>query len=195
MLSFLKEQWNLLLNLSLAIVVLLTKVVVPPNIDLNAAVGSVDKTALARFVVIIALLAALLPFSMLKQKKHAVFWWILALVFLLAGVTFYVSYIGFTERKTGYNEFSMKRQVIGDHLYRRVALSLDSIKAAEKLDTITADDIVGKLGAPTENYPPQEVTHNADKLVILFTVTILFAALFIACSIQAAYCYRTIKKT
>ncbi|TDX00203.1 hypothetical protein [Dinghuibacter silviterrae] len=186
--SFLKEKWNLLVSVSAMIVVLLTKVIVPPHIDLEATIGATDNMYLARIVVIAALLLTMYPFALFNQKKHGWFWWVGAVACLMAAVILYGAYIRFSDRTTGYLEEGKQREVVGNHLYPGVLKTLDSIKLAEHLDTVTNDDIVENLGAPKDNYPPSEIEHNSNRLVMLFALDILFVALFIVFCCQALFC-------
>ncbi len=186
--TFLKEQWNLIASFSVAIVVFLTKIVVPPNVSLYAAAGDINYTLLAQFVVTASILILLFPFGIFKTRKYGKLWWSASVVSLVIGTVFFISYINLTDRKTGYNRFAHTRKVIGDHILPLAKEGVDSIKAMEKLDTVTPEQIVSLLGEPEENYPIYEIAHNSNLLAIKYALTVLFISLFVVLSIQSIYC-------
>ncbi len=159
-LTFLKEQWNLIASISVAIVIFLTKIIIPPKISLFSAAGEIDYSSLAQFIVIATILILLYPFAIFKTKKDGKYWWSSSVISLAVGVFLFISYVNLTNQKTGYNKYSHTRKIIGNHLLPFAKIGLDSIKVLEKLDTVTPDQIVMLLGEPEENYPVFEETLN-----------------------------------
>ena len=188
MTTFLKNQWNIIASISIAIVAMLNRFVVPPNIDLYTAEGSVDYTAFSRFIVAAIILLLIFPFSHFKAKKHAFVWWGISLASLALALFCYTGYIEFTERKTGYNDYSSTRVVMGDKLDYLAQKAIDSVRKATGVNNITPDKIVEQLGQPKEYFPKDEIIINSRILIRKYVATILFFSLFIVCSIQVLYC-------
>jgi len=186
--DFFRARWNILLNLSLSVVTLLTSFVIPPRISLVVIEGSISYTVWARFVVISVILVLTYPCMKFNKPKNGVYWWGAGLIILCLALIFYFDYNRFSDTKTAFFEETNRREVLGDHLLPFARVAVDSQKREAHLDTITPDRLLESLGRPPDIWPEYEIARNSVILSQKYLICILLFTLFLIVVIQSVYC-------
>lgn len=188
LLEYFKNKWNLVLGLSLAIVVIVSDFLVPPEFSAGMAIAKSNFSSLAKFVVAGLLLILLVPCSLFNQRKHTWYWWILAIILFLISFIIFFRYLALLDKKTAYDEYTEEQVIIGDHLTSFALKAIDSVKKTDGIDEISASEMLATLGPPTSIWPKTEIELNARKLVINYLFSLATFALFVLFAIQATYC-------
>lgn len=188
LLEYFKNKWNLVLGLSLAIVVIVTDFLVPPDFSVGMAIARSNFSSLAKFVVAGIILILLVPCSLFNKKEHTWYWWILALVLFITSFIIFFRYQSLLDQKTAYDEFSEEQVIIGDNLTNFALKAVDSVKRSEGIDQLSASEMLATLGPPTSIWHKFEIESNARKLVINYLISLALFSLFVLFAIQATYC-------
>lgn len=187
-LEYFKNKWNLVLGVSLAIVVVVTDFLVPPEFSVGMAIARSNFSSLAKFVVAGLLLIILVPCSIFNKRKHTWYWWTLAIILFLSAFIVFFRYQTLLDHKTAYDEFSEQQVIIGDHLTSFALRAVDSVKKTDGIYQLSPSEMLATLGPPTSIWPKQEIELNARKLVINYLFSLALFSLFVLFAIQATFC-------
>lgn len=186
-LQYAKSQWNLILGVALAIVVVITDFITPPSFSEDMIIAKSNLSSFAKFIVAGLILLLLVPCSIYNEKKYQWGWWISSVVLFTIAMFLYFFYNRELRRKTAYNEFEEKFAVIGTNLLPLSQKAVDSLYQKEGIQ-LTPSEMLASLGPPDSIWPKNEIEENAEKLVKLYLLTVATFSLFILSGIQASYC-------
>lgn len=186
--SFFKEKWNLVLEFSLAVVVVVSEIVVPPNISFSFAESEVNYEVLSKFIVAGTILLTMIPCLLNNKRKHMRWWWIAAIVSFVLSIVLFFGYNRLLNEVSAYNSYAEERVIIGDKLRPIAQRAVDSVKRVDNLDELTDSDLVERLGEPTDIWPKREIEKNSRLVILCYMMTVILFSLFILFSIQALYC-------
>ncbi len=189
--GFIKEKWNLVLGIALAIAVILTGFVIPPNISFTYAEGDINYRDFARFIVAGIILIVLVPCSIYNKKEHTWKWWVFAVFLFVLSFIFFFRYNKLVNEVTTYNRYYEERVVIGQTLLPLARRAIDSLIRSDGIDTVSSSYALETLGEPTDIWMHQEIADNGNRIIRQFMYTIIAFSLFILSSIQAVYCVGT----
>lgn len=186
-LQFAKSQWNLILGLALAIVVVITDFVTPPSFSEDMIIARSNLSSLAKFIVAGLLLLLLVPCSIYNQKKFQWGWWIISVGLFIISMVLYFFYTRQLRQKTAYNEFEERFAVIGNNLLPLSQKAVDSLYRKDGI-ILSPSEMLAGLGPPDSIWPKNEIEENAEMLVKVYLLTVATFSLFILSGIQASYC-------
>jgi Ca2+/Na+ antiporter len=186
-LRYAKTQWNLILGVALAIVVVITDFVTPPSFSEDMIIARSNLSSLAKFIVAGLILLLLVPCSIYNQKKYQWIWWICSFVLFMIALFLYFFYNRELRQKTAYNEFEERFSVVGNRLLPLSRKAVDSLYRKEGV-RLTNSEMLASLGPPDSIWPKHEIEENAEMLVKLYLLTVATFSLFILSGIQASYC-------
>ncbi|MGZ5253832.1 MAG: hypothetical protein ACXWV4_05640 [Flavitalea sp.] len=186
-LQFAKSQWNLILGVALAIVVVITDFVTPPSFSEDMIIARSNLSSLAKFIVAGLILLLLVPCSIYNQKKFQWGWWISSICLFIIAMFLYFHYNRELRQKTAYNEYEERFSVIGNNLQPLSQRAIDSLHKKEGI-LLTPSEMLSSLGPPDSIWPKKEIEENAEFLVKVYLLTVATFSLFILSGIQASYC-------
>lgn len=186
-LDFIKQRWNIVLGISLAIVTVIAEFVVRPQISYSFPVGQVNYDSLAKFVVAGCILILLVPCSIYKGKKYIWHWWVLAIVTFVTAIVLFFYYNKAVNRVTAYNEYAGERFIIGETLTSKAQEAVNVAKEREGIE-LSASDMLETLGRPRDIWRADELESNSRYVIALYLTTLVSFAIFVLFSIQAVYC-------
>jgi len=187
-LRYAKSQWNLVLGVALAIVVVITDFVTPPSFSEDMIIGRSNLPGLAKFIVAGMILLLLVPCSIFNEKKYQWRWWIISAGLFMIAMFLYFFYTRELRQKTAYNEFEERFAIIGNNLLPLSKKAVDSLYRKEGIQ-LTPSEMLASLGPPDSIWPKKEIEENAEMLVKVYLMTVATFSLFILTGIQASYCY------
>lgn len=186
-LRYAKSQWNLVLGVALAIVVVITDFVTPPSFSEDMIIGRSNLPGLAKFIVAGLILLLLVPCSIFNQKKFQWGWWIISAGLFTIAMFLYFFYNRELRQKTAYNEFEERFAVVGNNLLPLSRKAVDSLYRKEGIQ-LTPSEMLASLGPADSIWPKKEIEENAEMLVKIYLLTVATFSLFILTGIQASYC-------
>lgn len=186
-LAFVKQRWNIVLGVSLAIVTVIAEFIVRPQISYSFPVGQVNYDSLAKFMVAGFILILLVPCSIYKGKKYTWHWWIIAIVMFVTAITLFFYYNKAVNRVTAYNEYANERAIIGETLTPKAREAVDLAREKEGVE-LSASDMLETLGRPRDIWRADKLESNSRYVIALYLTTLASFALFVLFSIQAVYC-------
>jgi hypothetical protein len=185
--QFFKKQWNLVAGIAATIVVVATDIIVPQDVSLDYAEGSINMTGLLKFLVTAVILLLSLPLTVFREKKYAWRWWGMAIASLVAtGISLFF-YLDFLNGHTVFYSQLGERVVVGQTLQPAPRHTIDSIERTEKR-RLSKTEIVEAMGEPKYLWEENELLSNSRTITWLYPCFVLFICLAIVFSMQALYC-------
>jgi hypothetical protein len=190
-LDFIKDKWNIVLGISLAIVVVITDFIIHPKINLSLAAGQVNFDTFSKFIVAAVILLLLVPANIFRSKRYKYSWWTLAIFTFVLSIYLFFYYNSYMDEVSVETDL-MGREIVGVHLTN---MGQKDFENAKKIDGFeySKKQMIESFGIPpSEIWLPSEVHRNSRNAILLYLVTIMSFALFILFSIQAIYCTNSI---
>ncbi|MGC4035702.1 MAG: hypothetical protein QM764_07045 [Chitinophagaceae bacterium] len=185
--DFFKNHLTSIWSLSLAIFVLLSDFIIPPNIDLNTAEGEIDYVMLSKFIVCGIVLVLIVPFYIYNKKRHVRIWLILSVSFLIISLGLLLVYFDIRNEVTTYDRYKQKRFVSGNTLLPIVQKAVDSLKSIDNR-ILSRQAILESAGSPGDIWPFIEIERNSRRLLLVYVTTFACFSLFLLFGLQSTYC-------
>jgi hypothetical protein len=183
--EFFKEYLNAIWSLGLAIMIVLTDFIIPPDISFTAAEGQINSATYSKFIVGSIVLIMLVPFTLYKEKKHFRIWLPVALVMLVVSFFLLFKYLDLKNAASEYDSYRKKRLVVGSTYVPIAKKAVDSMATLGHV--LTRQQVLESLGAPEEIWVPEEITANAKKLLIFYSITFGSFCIFLLTGLQCLF--------
>jgi hypothetical protein len=185
---FFKNQWNIILGVVVSIIVLLTGVVVEPNISLEYIEGGIHTTQICKFVITAFLLILLIPFSKFNKPRFVWLWWVLAIIMFILTTVLFFKYNAFSNENTVYVKARGQRYVVGHTLLPEMQKHIDSLRAANHKQYSNAKMLNSVTSEPSDLWPEIQIKNASVQIFKYYLSLIVAVSLFITLAMQGLYC-------
>jgi hypothetical protein len=187
-LAFFNNYWNLVATLVSGVLLLLANIIHPPEINLYFAESQIDLPSLIKVLAMGFSFLLLILFNKYKKKIYLRPWIFISALFLILSMLTLYAYKTALNKKSAYNTYTGRRQVIGQTFLAQFKPLADSVQILQKGEKVNPSFFLERTNSPLEIWERDEIEENSEFLCALYLITILSFYLFFLFVIQAFYC-------
>jgi len=192
--NFFTKYWNVLTNIAIGLIVVISKFAIPPAINAHILQDKVDYEKLSIFVLSGILGLMLIPCTFFKAKKYTLKWATAALMILIAAYFTHRNYNSYYNIHTAWYQEAQTEVIVGDGFIPIAQKAIDAYKKTHDGKEPSKDIIVSSFNYPDGLWSKDEMGRVYENIVIRYLAQVILFSLFAFFVVQSLSCLNTTPK-
>ncbi len=186
--NFFTKKWNLLINIAIGLVVLVSKFAIAPAINAHILQDKADYEKLSIFILAGILGLLLIPCAYFKAKKHTVKWAVAAVLVLIGALITHNRYNSYYNHHIAWHEEAKTSVIIGDQYIDIAQKAIDEYRKENNGIEPSKDLVVSSFNYPNGLWTNNELGRVYGNIVALYLMQVILFSVFAFLVVQALYC-------